>query len=37
VTLREQEPPLRQRFPELGAQPDAESVFVRLRELRNSW
>jgi hydroxyacylglutathione hydrolase len=28
---------LRERFPELPAQPDAKTVFVKLRELRNSW
>ncbi len=28
---------LRERFPELSATPDPETVFVRLRELRNSW
>jgi len=28
---------LRQRFPELGDRPDDQSLFVRLRELRNSW
>jgi hydroxyacylglutathione hydrolase len=28
---------LRERFPELGEQPDARTVFVKLRELRNSW
>ena len=28
---------LREKFPEIGAQPDARTVFVRLRELRNSW
>ena len=28
---------LRQAFPDLPAQPDAETVFVKLRELRNSW
>jgi hydroxyacylglutathione hydrolase len=28
---------LREVFPELGAQPDARSVFVKLRELRNRW
>ncbi len=28
---------LRERFPDLGAQPDARTVFVRLRELRNRW
>ncbi|NKB63860.1 MAG: MBL fold metallo-hydrolase [Gammaproteobacteria bacterium] len=25
------------RFPELGAKPDAKAVFLKLRELRNSW
>ena len=25
------------RFPELGANPDARSVFLKLRELRNDW
>jgi hydroxyacylglutathione hydrolase len=28
---------LRERFPELGETPDARAVFIRLRELRNSW
>ncbi len=28
---------LRERFPELGPAPDARSVFLKLRELRNSW
>jgi len=28
---------LRQRFPDLGEQPSEESVFLKLRELRNSW
>lgn len=28
---------LRERFPELGDAPDARSVFLKLRELRNSW
>jgi hydroxyacylglutathione hydrolase len=28
---------LRQRFPEIGEKPDARTVFVKLRELRNSW
>ena len=28
---------LREKFPDLGEQPDARTVFVRLRELRNSW
>lgn len=28
---------LRERFPELAAEPDPETVFVRLRELRNAW
>jgi len=28
---------LRQKFPDLPAQPDAQTVFTRLRELRNSW
>ena len=28
---------LRERFPELGEAPDAEAVFLKLRELRNSW
>jgi len=28
---------LRERFPEIGEKPDARNVFVRLRELRNSW
>lgn len=28
---------LRERFPEIGERPDARTVFVKLRELRNSW
>ena len=28
---------LREAFPELSAQPDAQTVFLKLRELRNSW
>ena len=28
---------LREAFPELPAQPDAQTVFLKLRELRNSW
>jgi len=28
---------LRERFPELGESPDAKTVFVKLRELRNKW
>jgi hydroxyacylglutathione hydrolase len=28
---------LREKFPEIGEKPDARTVFVRLRELRNSW
>jgi hydroxyacylglutathione hydrolase len=28
---------LRERFPDLPAQPDAKTVFVKLRELRNRW
>jgi hydroxyacylglutathione hydrolase len=28
---------LREAFPELPAEPDAKTVFVKLRELRNSW
>jgi hydroxyacylglutathione hydrolase len=28
---------LRDRFPEIGEEPDARTVFVKLRELRNSW
>jgi hydroxyacylglutathione hydrolase len=28
---------LRERFPELPEQPDARTVFVKLRELRNKW
>ena len=28
---------LRERFPELPEQPDAKTVFVKLRELRNKW
>ena len=28
---------LRERFPEIGERPDARAVFVKLRELRNTW
>jgi hydroxyacylglutathione hydrolase len=28
---------LRERFPEIGETPDAHTVFVKLRELRNKW
>ena len=28
---------LRESFPDLGAAPDAKTVFLKLRELRNSW
>jgi hydroxyacylglutathione hydrolase len=28
---------LRETYPELGAAPDAKTVFMKLRELRNSW
>jgi hydroxyacylglutathione hydrolase len=28
---------LREAFPELGESPDPREVFLRLRELRNSW
>ena len=28
---------LREEFPELGEQPSAKDVFIKLRELRNSW
>jgi hydroxyacylglutathione hydrolase len=28
---------LRETFPEIGEKPDARTVFVKLRELRNSW
>lgn len=28
---------LRERFPEIGARPDARTVFLKLRELRNAW
>jgi hydroxyacylglutathione hydrolase len=28
---------LRERFPEIGEHPDARTVFVKLRELRNRW
>ena len=28
---------LREKFPDLPAQPDAKTVFTRLRELRNTW
>ena len=27
----------RARFPEIGAQPDAKTVFLKLRELRDKW
>jgi hydroxyacylglutathione hydrolase len=41
VFFRLQEPEiiarLRERFPELPGDPDARSVFLRLRELRNQW
>jgi hydroxyacylglutathione hydrolase len=41
VFLRLQEPAigqrLREKFPSLGATPDARAVFLALRELRNSW
>jgi hydroxyacylglutathione hydrolase len=28
---------LRESFPDLADQPDAKTVFMKLRELRNSW
>jgi len=28
---------LREKFPEIGEKPDAHTVFVKLRELRNRW
>jgi len=28
---------LREKFPQIGEQPDAKTVFVKLRELRNRW
>jgi len=28
---------LRERFADLGEQPDAKTVFLKLRELRNAW
>jgi len=28
---------LRERFPEISSEPDAETVFLKLRELRNHW
>ena len=28
---------LRDRYPEIGEKPDAHTVFVKLRELRNKW
>jgi hydroxyacylglutathione hydrolase len=28
---------LREKFPDLPERPDARTVFVRLRELRNRW
>ena len=28
---------LREKFPEIGEKPDARTVFVKLRELRNRW
>ena len=28
---------LREAFPDLPEQPDAKTVFVKLRELRNTW
>ena len=28
---------IRKRFPDLPEQPDARTVFLKLRELRNSW
>jgi hydroxyacylglutathione hydrolase len=28
---------LREKFPEIGEKPEARTVFVKLRELRNKW
>jgi hydroxyacylglutathione hydrolase len=28
---------LRENFPDLPDEPDAKTVFIKLRELRNSW
>jgi len=28
---------LREKYPEIGEKPDARTVFVKLRELRNRW
>ena len=28
---------LREKFPDIGETPDARTVFVKLRELRNKW
>ena len=28
---------LREKFPQIGEHPDAKTVFVKLRELRNRW
>jgi hydroxyacylglutathione hydrolase len=28
---------LAEQFPQLGAHPDAKTVFLKLRELRNKW
>jgi len=28
---------LQEKFPEIGSQPDARTIFLKLRELRNSW
>jgi hydroxyacylglutathione hydrolase len=28
---------LRERFPDIGARPDAKTVFLKLRELRDKW
>jgi hydroxyacylglutathione hydrolase len=28
---------LREAFPDIGEHPDARTVFVKLRELRNTW
>ncbi len=28
---------LRERFPQIGAHPDAKTVFLKLRELRDKW
>ena len=28
---------LRQQFPEIGSEPDSKTIFLQLRELRNSW